>query len=375
MRGAYFNWGEMVNFLPLSSRHTLIGLTSNRPIHSTYSFPIKQFFCPADLPDWLFGNKRIKFGILNRLFGDAMMLVGLENYFREEYERGRGIDIAHTAETYFYFTQQCLDAKKKGYVKKVVVTVWETIPFNHEGIRGRKEFKQRTIREADHFLAVTERAKEALIQEGCPKEKITVIPMGVDIKLFTPCKGSPCEGAGAALSILFVGRLEKEKGVWVLLEAVKNLYKTHKEKFRVTMIGEGSQKGALIDAIREVSLKEVVEIKSVDYFEIQKEYQQADIFVLPSLPTKYWEEQYGMVLVEAMASGLPIIGSDSGAIPEVLGDAGIIVPHGNVRKLTGAIAQMVENKKKRVQLGKKSLERARIFFDNAEIFNKIEKLY
>ena len=68
-----------------------------------------------------------------------------------------------------------------------------------------------------------------------------------------------------------------------------------------------------------------------------------DIFVLPSLTRPNWVEKFGRVLIEAMACGIPVIGSSAGEIPVVLGEAGIIVPEGNATELKQKIKELIEN--------------------------------
>ena len=89
--------------------------------------------------------------------------------------------------------------------------------------------------------------------------------------------------------------------------------------------------------------------------------QSLDILVLPSLTTRTWKEQFGRVLVEGMAAGCVIIGSDSGAIPEVIGDAGIIVPEGNPEALADAIVRVRDDRHLRNSLRETGYTRARRF--------------
>src|SRR5581483_1784343 len=110
-----------------------------------FAFPVVKLPSPMDLPDFPY-----KMPILNRIFTDAHYLLGLE-------ENLKGYDLVHTAETYFHYTQQAIEAKQKGQVKKVIATVLENIPFNNEGIWGRKEFKSNARENLDHMIALTER--------------------------------------------------------------------------------------------------------------------------------------------------------------------------------------------------------------------------
>src|SRR3972149_11143965 len=167
IRGAFLNPFELQNYYPLKNKYELRAVSSLHPISENIEIPLTKTFSFTDLPNFPF-----KYQIINRLTVDAHYLFGLEQLLK-------GFDIAHVAETYYHYTIQAINAKKKGYVRKVISTVWEVIPFNNEGIWGRKWFKQQAYAGVDHFLAVTELAKKALLEEGVSGEKITVITMGV----------------------------------------------------------------------------------------------------------------------------------------------------------------------------------------------------
>src|SRR5690348_16401037 len=131
VRGKFLNAYEMQIFEPLAKKYDITAFGSLYPFHNNFIFPTVKLPSPTDIPEF-----PKKMSVLNRLFTDAHYLYGLEEKLKE-------FDIVHSAETYFHYTQQALDAKKKGYVKKVIATVLENIPFNNEGILGRKEFKER----------------------------------------------------------------------------------------------------------------------------------------------------------------------------------------------------------------------------------------
>jgi glycosyltransferase involved in cell wall biosynthesis len=309
--------------------------------------------------------------ILNRLFVDAQYLFGLEGKLQ-------GFDIVHSAETYMHFTQQCLNAKKKGYVKKVVATVSENIPFANEGIWGRKKFKKRALVEVDHFIAISQRAKEALILEGCAEEKITVMGHHVDTKRFK-IQNSKSEIRNSKLiNILFVGRMEWSKGVYEVIFSAKKLLSDPELKnysLNFTLIGEGKEKKRILDLERRLGIEKWVIHKVVPYEKMPGEYQKADIFLAPSLITRHWQEQFGMVLIEAMACGLPIVTTLSGAIEEVVGEAAVKVQPGDFYSLTQAIKNFILNPKARLEYGKKARQRAVSYFDIKIGAKKLEEVY
>ncbi len=364
IRGAFLNPWEMQNYEPLVKRFNLTAFSSLKPLNKRVKLPLVKLPSPMDLPQFPY-----KMQTLNRTLIDAHWLFGLE-------QRLKGFDIAHVAETYYAYTHQTLEAKKKGLVKKVVSTCWEIIPHNNETIWGRRSWKEQALREIDHFICPTILAKQCLIKEGCRSEKISVVRMGVNLdKLKAQSSKRKATIKNSKLNILFIGRLEEEKGVWELLQAFCNLRKRYKN-LQLTMIGSGSQGEKISDFIKKSSMIRIIELKKiVDYEKMGREYEKADVFVLPSKPTKNWQEQYGMVLVEAMATGLPIVASKTGAIPEVLEKAGILVKPESVIQLTKALFQMIKSERKRIKLGIEARKRAEKLFDHRKTAKKIERIY
>jgi glycosyltransferase involved in cell wall biosynthesis len=92
-----------------------------------------------------------------------------------------------------------------------------------------------------------------------------------------------------------------------------------------------------------------------------------DAVLLPSLTLPGWKEQFGRVLVEAMASGVPVVGSDSGEIPRVTGKGGVIVPEGDEDALAGALFRLYSDAGLRADLGKRGRERVLKHFTHARI--------
>lgn len=356
VRGKHLNRYEMQFYEPLVKKYQLVGFGSLHPFHDRFSFPVVKLHSPMDWPSFPY-----KMPILNRLFVDAQYLYGLE-------ENLKGFDLAHSAETYLHFTQQCLKAKKKGWVKKVVVTVFENIPFANEGIWGRKRYKKKAIKEVDHFIAISDRAKEALILEGCEAEKITVINQHIDCQRFKPAKNN-----NKKLNILFVGRLEAYKGVYELIYAAKKLLNTFDLQF--SLIGEGSQKKRLQKLTKRLGISKNFIFKAVTYDKMPLEYQKADIFVAPSKATSHWQEQFSTVLLEAQASGLPIVTTRSGAIEENTGPAALYANPGDFQSLAQGLTKLISYPDFRQELGRKARKRAVEKFDIKLGAQKLAEVY
>jgi len=352
VRGKYLNRFEMQNYASLTGQFDVVGFASLFPIHSDVGFSVKKLASPMDLPDFPF-----KLAFLNRAMVDAMYLFGLERKLQ-------GFDLTCVRETYFHFTQQALNAKQKGLVKKVIVTCSETIPFNHQGIWGRKKFKQRTITLADHFHCLTKRAKDCLVKEGADPGKISVVGYGIDLDRFKPRQKKVIRRN--ELNLLFVGRLEEQKGIKELLKAYRKIKRDY-PKVSLRIVGKGP--------FRSVIEKQGIKTETFPYSKMPAIYHQADIFVLPSKPTNNWEEYYGMALLEAMASGLPVVTTDCGAIPEVVGGAALISPHSQAEKLYSSLKLMISNAKKREIYGRKAYQHAKKSFDCQKQADKIGLLW
>lgn len=359
VRGKFLNAYEMQMYEPLVDRYDLCAFGSLTCYHDRFAFPVVKLPSPADIPDAPY-----KMPILNRLLIDAHYLWGLETKLT-------GFDIIHTAETYFHYTQQSLSARRKA---KVVATVLENIPFNNEGIWGRKRFKARARRELDHMVALTQKTRAALLAEGADPGKITVIPHFVDTKRFHP---APKRDNTKSLTILFAGRFEEEKGVLDLLSAARVLAADDALRpytINWLFVGSGT-----------INISSThVRAKYVNYEAMPKVYQEADVFVAPSKPrtvlvrgkpTPTWEEQYCTVLLEAQAAGLPIVTTRTGGIPENIGDAGIVVSAGDVRQIARAIKEFILKPKLRAMFAKKARRRAMAVHDVTIGANKLDLLY
>jgi glycosyltransferase involved in cell wall biosynthesis len=257
-----------------------------------------------------------------------------ERYLGIDDELGR-TDIVHTEELAYWYAGD-VAVQKARHRYRLVVTVWETLPLL-EAFRNRlaRVYRRRTLAAADLFLAVTERARASLLLEGVPAEKIEVWHPGIDLARFrdAPRPASPPEKH----VLISPGRLVWEKGHQDVMRAVAalkvGLVASPVANVRLLVVGDGPERTRLENYAHELGIGESVEFRSVPYAEMPELYARASCMVLASLssagcarflgdlPRCFWEEQFGLVLAEAMAAGLPIVASASGAIPEVAGDS------------------------------------------------------
>src|SRR5262249_32691510 len=152
----------------------------------------------------------------------------------------------------------------------------------------------------------------ALVLEDANPERIRVAPPGIDVARFS-ASGSAPPGPPVILS---PGRLVWEKGHQDVLRAVA-LLRSHgalPSATKVVIVGSGPEHGRLEAYAKDLGIADAVELREfVPYDQMPALYEQAACMVLASLPVWSWEEQLGMVLVEAMASGVPVLASTSGA--------------------------------------------------------------
>jgi glycosyltransferase involved in cell wall biosynthesis len=166
---------------------------------------------------------------------------------------------------------------------------------------------------------------------------LEVIPLGVDLERFKHASAAALDQPRPRVG--FLGRLEPVKGVDVLIEAAARL----RAEASVVIAGDGPEHARLRRVALERGVAERVGfLGQVDYSDVPAFLKALDVLVLPSvsLPPLH-TEQFGRVLVEAMAAGVPVVGSSSGAIPEVIGDAGLVVPEGDPGALASALDRLL----------------------------------
>ncbi len=162
-----------------------------------------------------------------------------------------------------------------------------------------------------------------------------VLALGVDVHRFEPVDHPPPSGQ---LRVGFVGRLSRHKGVDVLLDAA-----APDDRIRVEIFGSGPEQASLEEQARRLGIADRVTFHGyVDSAGIPETYRRFDVLAVPSIPLPSWVEQFGRVVVEAQASGVPVVASASGALPDVIGSDGLLVPPGDPTALGGALARFLD---------------------------------
>ena len=265
-------------------------------------------------------------------------------------------DLIHIDEEAFNLvTYHALKACLRGG-RKVIFYSWQNIykayppPFNY--------FERFSHQHVQAAIAGTEEIREVLFAKGFCKP-ITVIPQfGVDPEFFQKRDVTDLKrklGLADKFAIGYVGRIVKEKGIADLIRALVSLPK------RCVLVLVGS--GEFERPIRKLSenlgvasrIRWVPHILSLEV----PEYMNAfDVLVLPSRTTSRWKEQFGRVLIEAMACETPVVGSSSAEIPRVIGEAGLVFPEGDVAAFSGKLQRLHDDLSLALDLGAKG--RARV---------------
>jgi glycosyltransferase involved in cell wall biosynthesis len=183
-----------------------------------------------------------------------------------------------------------------------------------------------------------------------------------------PLRRDPVRG----FVIGYAGRLVPEKGVDLLLEAMAGLPGV----WHLAIVGSGPELGRLKLLARRLGLADRVSFeRDIPSMRMPAFYRELDALVLPSRSRPNWVEQFGRVLIEAMACGVPVVGSDCGEIPNVVGDAGLIFPEGDVEALRECLARLMREGDLWADLSRRGRERVLAHFTQAQIAAQTVAVY
>ncbi len=238
-------------------------------------------------------------------------------------------------------------------------------------------FERYSFRHAAHALACNQEAAQIIRRHGY-HGPLTIVPqIGVDPELFVPATAAeraPATGSNGAAPFVvgYLGRLVPEKGVLDLVDAVARL----PAHVRLRLIGDGSQRPAIARQIARLGLDARVELlPAVSSTAVPAALRALDVLVLPSRTTSSWKEQFGRVLIEAMSCAVPVVGSSSGEIPAVIGEAGLVYPEGDVAALAEALARLAHDAALRQALARRGRERVLAHFTQAAIARRHVAVY
>ncbi len=224
------------------------------------------------------------------------------------------------------------------------------------------------LRHVDYAIVGNQESRQVWWAKGY-QGRVAVIPQfGVDPEIYHPA----ARPAGRGFIVGYVGRLVEEKGVDLLLEALAGLEGT----WRAYVLGSGPAREALQSQARRLGLADRLSLDAwIPSSQMPAYYHQLDALVVPSRTRPNWKEQFGRVLVEAMACGVPVIGSDSGEIPHVIGRAGLIFPEGQADILRAHLARLLGDPDLRADLARRGRERVLARFTQAQVAAQTYRVY
>ncbi len=242
-----------------------------------------------------------------------------------------------------------------------------------------RPFLWRVLQRADRLIAGSPAYVQSSPYLSRFREKCTVIPYGTDLERFdqvAPARIADVRRrlipqASPSLILLFVGRLRYYKGINDLLHALSEIPAAH-----LLIVGDGPMREPWEQLTRELNLSTRVTFAGeVDDADLPACYRLADVFVLPS---NLRAEAFGKVLVEAMASGLPVVSTELGSGTSWVnlhGATGLIVPPLNPQALAQAVNSLLSNPAKRADMGRAAHQRAHAEFSQTAMIERVEQVY
>ncbi|HEV7663788.1 MAG TPA: glycosyltransferase [Chloroflexota bacterium] len=220
-----------------------------------------------------------------------------------------------------------------------------------------------------HAIAGSQEALQVVRMKGYSGPGSVIPQFGVDPDLFAPGLAAQPDGPPV---IGFISRLVEEKGVFVLLHALEHLA----GDWRLHVIGSGPLEAQARRRADELGFgARVTWERGVVSTLIPDRLRSFSVLVQPSLTRPHWKEQFGRALMEAMACGIPVIGSASAEIPHVVANAGLIVPEGDPQALRQTLATLLTDTALRAELGRRGRTRVLACFTNARIAEQTVSTY
>jgi len=235
----------------------------------------------------------------------------------------------------------------------------------------KKPISKLVMRSASAVIALTEDMKGE-IQKICNRE-VSVIPNGIDLDRFQnlSSRGKGLKVNSAEKLILFVGGLKPTKGIEYLIQAMSSIRQSE-TKAKLLLVGQGEEKEGLEHLAKNLDLSNYVRFTGgIPNTEVPEYMAASDVFVLPSL-----SEGFPNVILEAMASGLPIVATRVGGLPEIIkeGNNGFLVEPKNPQQLAEKVLLILKDKELRKRISKNNEEKAK-GYSWESIVDRLEKVY
>jgi glycosyltransferase involved in cell wall biosynthesis len=243
-----------------------------------------------------------------------------------------------------------------------------------------RQIRRYVLSKADGIVA---RSREAIgvVRSIGYSGIVKMVPNAVDTQLFRPHLRDQClkilrKRAGVDWSnrfvVGFVGRMVVEKGIFELLEAIESC----PSDVSLLMVGSGPCWERVRKLAEERNLQDrIVNLKALPHDQLPELFGAMDVLAVPSRTTSRWKEQFGRVIIEAHACAIPVIGSSSGAIPDVIANGGRVVPEKNAQQLASAIMELRDNLSLRQRLGEQGLQQVMNDYSWQSVAERMRRFY
>ncbi len=233
-------------------------------------------------------------------------------------------------------------------------------------------FERDVLRTADGAIAGNQEAQAVWRAKGFAGPMAVIPQFGVDLEVFRPVERPAGPNIGRPFVAGYAGRLVREKGVDILLRAAAKL----PADIHLRIVGGGPELPALKRLADRLGLAgRVAWLPIVPSEQMPAQFAQMDCLVLPSRTRPNWKEQFGRVLIEAMACGVPVIGAASGEIPNVIGAAGWLFPEADAAALAERLRQLWQQPDARTLLSSLGRQRVEALYSQRRIADDTVKMY
>ena len=272
-----------------------------------------------------------------------------------------------------------------GLKAKNVFFTWWNLPYTLKFPIARLE--KYNLDHTDGIIVGNKAGYTILRDKGFDRTMRVMPQLGVDEALFKPQDSTALRSSFGIqpndFVIGFVGRFVPEKGLHTLLDAVASL-NNRNLSFKLLLLGRGEMKAELLNRAQELGIGDrMVQLDSVKHNEVAQYISAMNTLVLPSettlkfktLTSVGWQEQFGHVLIEAMAAQVPVIGSDSGEIPNVIADTGLVFPEGDATALAHHLCHLIDDRTFAENLGRQGYQRCVAKYTNQALAKETLEFY
>ena len=335
-------------------------------------FPVEHFITHRSAGQWY--EKSLRF-LRNWLVGRIPRELIMARFYRQALSRSN-ILLIHI---HFGVPGMLLTPIKRSVGRPAIVSFYGYDLSQVPRALGEDIYRRTHLFETmEAFVVEGNHARQVLMDLGCPEEKITVIHIGVDLNRFD--FGERKLGVNERPKILFCGRLVPKKGLLCAVRALA-LVRDRSEEFEFFVIGEGDQGEKAKILVGELNLQDRVHfLGSVPYKELPNWYRKCHILVAPSMTVQETGETEGgapTVLLEAQATGLPVVSTTHADIPEVVqnGRAGLLSKEGDVEGLAGNLLSLLQHPEKWAEMGRAGRLNMEREYDIVHQTEHLERLY